>query len=245
MRKVQILATIAFLSTAAAPALAQDDKGSDGGWQFVVQPYFLLPSMNGSSGVGPINASVDVSTKQVLDNLNIGFLGYVEASKGDFAFGIDTNYMNLDATPNAQRVNADVGQLAVQPMLFYRLGPSFELMAGARFNRITVELQSQLPIIGDRKATQKWTDPIVGFRFQSPVAGNFGFGLLANIGGFGIGSDISYQVRPMVNFDISSSISIDAGYQWAYMDYKTGEGLRRFSYDVMTTGPILGVSFRF
>ena len=49
----------------------------------------------------------------------------------------------------------------------------------------------------------------------------------------------------MQTFSVSRAITIDAGYQWASLDYATGEGLRRFAYDVSTTGPILGVTFRF
>lgn len=241
MRHLGKIAIAASLFAAAAPVAAADD----GGWNFVVQPYFLLPAMDGSSGVGPFDARVNVSRKDVIDNLNIGFLGYVEVSKGNFAFGVDTNYMNLDATPDSQRIGADIGQLAVQPMLFYRIGPWFELMGGVRYNRIKVELESTLPAVDGRKATQDWVDPIVGFRFQGPLTSGVGFGLVANIGGFGVGSDLAYQVRPMLNFSVSRAITIDAGYQWAYMDYETGEGLRRFAYDVSTTGPILGVTFRF
>ena len=145
MRTIEILGLAALLS-ATAPALAKDD----GGWNFVIQPYFLVPAMDGSSAVGPINADVDISRKDVLSNLNMGFLGYLEASRGNIAFGVDTNYMNLDATPDARRINADIGQLAVQPMLFYRVGPWFELMAGARYNKIKVKIESTLPIIDGR-----------------------------------------------------------------------------------------------
>jgi hypothetical protein len=229
------------LLSIAAPAVAQDD----GGWNFVLQPYFLAPAMDGSSAVGPINADIDISRKDVLRNLNIGFLGYVEVSKGNFAVGVDTNYMNLDATPNAQRIGADVGQLAVQPMLFYRVGPWFELMAGARYNKIKVEIESPLPVIDGRSRSVDWVDPLVGFRFQGPLTKSLQFSLLANIGGIVAGSDLSYQVRPMLNLGVGSGITIDAGFQWAYMDYETGSGLRRFAYDVSTTGPILGATFRF
>lgn len=240
MRTIEILGLAALLSV-TAPALAEDG----GGWNFVLQPYFLAPAMNGNSGVGPIDANVDISRKDVLSSLNIGFLGYVEASKGNWAFGVDTNYMNLDATPDARRTSADIGQLAVQPMLFYRVGPWFELMGGARYNKIKVEIESTLPILDGRSRTVDWVDPLVGFRFQGPLTNSLQFSLLANIGGIVTGSDLSYQVRPMLNFAVGSGITIDAGFQWAYMDYETGSGLNRFVYDVSTTGPILGATFRF
>lgn len=65
------------------------------------------------------------------------------------------------------------------------------------------------------------------------------------MGGFGVGSDIAVQFRPMVNFGVSPSMTIDVGYQLFYMKYGKGSGRDRFLYDVVTQGPIVGATFRF
>ncbi len=218
----------------AVPATAQDD-----GWRFAFQPYVLVPSMDGKAAVAGIDANVDVGAKDIISNLNIGFLGYLEAAKGNLAFGIDVNYMNLDANPDDARVSANVAQTAVQPMLFYRVSDNLELLGGIRYNSVSLELSSDITAIDGRKKKRGWVD------FNGPSSKSTNFGLLENIGGFGIGSDIAIQVRPMLNFAVGSGMTIDAGFQFVYMDYESGSGLNRFAYDVLTTGPILGVTFRF
>ena len=238
MRALTLLGALALAAT--APASAQES-----GWQFTLQPYLMLPTMNGKAAVAGIDADVNVGARDVFQNLNIGFLGYAEAAKGHFAFGVDFNYMNLDANADDSRVQANVAQTAVQPMLFYRVTEQLELLGGIRYNNIYLKLSSDAPAIDGRDRTKDWVDPILGFRFNSGLDRSVNFGLLANVGGFGVGSDLAIQVRPMLNFRVGSGITIDAGYQFVYMDYESGAGTDRFAYDVLTTGPIVGVTFRF
>lgn len=241
MRIPASTALLALLAaTLAQPALAQTDD-----WSFLVQPYLMLPSMDGKAAVAGFDANVDVGARNIVENLNFGFLGYVEAAKGDLALGVDVNYMNLDANPDDALVSANVSQTAIQPMLFYRVTSYFELMGGIRYNSIKLSLASDIAAIDGRESKKDWVDPIVGFRFNGPISNSTSFGLIANAGGFGIGSAIAIQVRPMLSFKVGKGITIDAGYQFFYMDYETGADRNRFAYDVLTTGPILGLSFRF
>lgn len=224
---------------ATSPALAED-----GGWQFIVQPYLMVPSMDGAAAVKGIDASVDVGGRDIFSKLNIGILGYVEVRNDRVGFALDANYMNLDANDDGAAVSANVAQTAVQPMIFYRVAQWFDLMAGARYNAVTLKLESDRPLFDGVRRRKDWVDPIVGFRFQAPLSGATGFSLLADIGGFGIGSDLALQVKPMLSFG-SGSITFDAGYQLVYMDYESGSGADRFAYDVLAHGPVLGVTFRF
>lgn len=234
-------AAIALAASSAAPVAAQEA----GDWHVTLQPYILIPAMNGDAAVRGIDAEVDVGRKDVIDNLNIGFLGYIEASNGQLSFGVDTNYMNLDANDDDAVVAANVSQTAIQPMIFYRVLPYLELMAGARYNSLKLGLESPIPAIDGVDRKKDWIDPIVGVRFKAPISNTVSAGVLGNVGGFGVGSDISVQIRPMINFSVASNISIDAGYQFIYMDYKSGSGGDRFVYDVTTDGPIIGATFRF
>jgi hypothetical protein len=234
--------SFAAILLAAAPAVASEGAGD---WQFTFQPYLLLPAMQGSAAVRGFDADVRVGRRDIIDNLEAGFLGYVELGNGRIAFGVDTNYMNLDATPERGRLTASVSQTAVQPMVFLTVADGFELLAGVRYNRIRMELESPLPIIGERRQSREWVDPIIGTRITQPIGGSARFGLLANIGGFGAASDIAVQVRPSLSFQVARWMAIDLGYQWVYMDYARGQGRDRFAYDVWTDGPILGATFRF
>lgn len=236
---IAILCCIPVLAAAVA-ARAQDE-----GWQFVVQPYVLLPAMDGSAGVRRFDADVDISRRDVIDNLNAGYLGYVEASKGRWAFAVDVNYMNVDGSPDLPRIQADVSQQAVQPMVFYRLNDSVEFMGGLRYNSIELELSTSLQIANGIRRKRDWVDPILGLRYARPLGERSSISVLSNVGGFGLSSDIAFQLRPMLHYRVGQSTSIDAGYQFFYMDYEDGSDDTRFAYDVWTTGPIIGMTFRF
>jgi hypothetical protein len=235
---ILLVAAAAILPTGAAQA--QDD-----GWHFTLQPYLMVPAMNGNTAIRGFDATVDISPKTVIDQLNIGFMGYLEAAKGDWAFGVDVNYANLDATKDEQRTSANLTQVVVQPMVFYRVNPNLEVMGGARYNSLKIGLASQIPVIDGAERKKDWVDPIVGMRITTPLSNSTTISVQANIGGFGTGSDISVQFRPMVNFKIASHTTLDVGYQFFYQKYENGSGTDRFLYDVLANGPILGVTFKF
>lgn len=240
VKTLHLLTIACAIAAPLSPAWA-----ADAGWSFLVQPYLMLPAMDGSAAVRGFDANVDVGRQDVISNLNIGFLGYAEASNGTVAIGIDVNYVNLDANPDDSRTSANVTQTVVQPMLFYKVADKFELLAGLRYNKVKLGLESDIPAIDGAERSKDWVDPILGFRFAAPIGGNNSFSVLANVGGFGIGSDLAIQVKPMLSFGISTNATIDVGYQIVYMDYESGSGADRFVYDVLTDGPVIGVSFRF
>jgi hypothetical protein len=65
------------------------------------------------------------------------------------------------------------------------------------------------------------------------------------VGGFGVGSTFTWQVFPTLGFSLSKRASLELGYRWLDIDYKTGENTTLFKYDVLTQGPIVGFAFRF
>ena len=225
--------------------LSSAASAGSGDWHFTVQPYLLLPATNGSAAVRGLDADVRVGRRDIIDNLEAGFLGYVELGNDRIAFGVDTNHMELDATPERGRFTASVSQTAVQPMVFWRVADGVELLGGVRYNRIRMDLESPLPIIGQRSQSREWLDPIIGARVRVPLSGATTLGLLANVGGFGAASDLAFQARPTLGIQIGRRTAVELGYQWVYMDYESNSGGNRFAYDVWTDGPLLGLSFRF
>jgi hypothetical protein len=67
----------------------------------------------------------------------------------------------------------------------------------------------------------------------------------ADIGGFGIGSNLTWQLAAYIDFRASKLISILGGYRFLSADYETGSGDELFRYDMNISGPALGVSFVF
>jgi hypothetical protein len=66
----------------------------------------------------------------------------------------------------------------------------------------------------------------------------------SEIGGFGAGSEFTYQIFPSVGFRLADRVSLEFGYRWLDIDYSKGEGNERFAYDMLTQGPVGGFAFR-
>jgi opacity protein-like surface antigen len=97
----------------------------------------------------------------------------------------------------------------------------------------------------EAKDDQTWVDPVAGLRLRTPADRLLQFRMYSEIGGFGAGSDVTWQLFPTLAINFTDSLSLDLGYRWLDVDYSTGEGNELFTYDVLTHGPVVGVGFRF
>ena len=242
LRHLSLLALggFALASTMSAPARAAD-------WQVSATPYLMLPSMNGDAQVGPLQVPVDTSPTDIFSNLNWGIMGLLEAHNGVWGVNLDLTYMNLDATDDRERGSANGHQSAYSATALYRVAPLIDVYAGVRLNSLGVRLEG-FDAIGNRvegSRTRSWVDPLVGVRAVVPISDKFEFGFLADIGGFGMGSDIAAQVWPTIGWRMGRNSKLLAGYRVIHTDYRAGEGASRFVYDITTFGPTLGVNIGF
>jgi hypothetical protein len=68
---------------------------------------------------------------------------------------------------------------------------------------------------------------------------------VADIGGFGAASKFAWQVFPTIGVDVGKKARLGLGYRALGMDYKTGSDNTLFRYDVITSGPVIGMAFNF
>jgi hypothetical protein len=138
-------------------------------------------------------------------------------------------------------------QLVVEPSLSYTVCRGFELLAGARYNNLSGELigPGVLPVPRVASGTQDWWDPIIGANVAYPLGEKFSLNCRGDVGGFGAGSDLTWQAFPYVNWQFNRWGSVQLGYRWVYVDYEDGAGATLFRYDVLTQGPQVGMTVRF
>lgn len=233
------------LSLAAALLPRVLHAGESSPWTLDVSLYGLAAGMSGDVTVKGISADLDVGFDKIWDNLEFGAMGKVRVGYDRWALTTDVIYMGLGASKGG--VSADLDQWVVEPTLSYRFCNEFELLAGVRYNNISGELRgpSVLPQPIVPTGTQDWWDPIVGGNVTLPLGKKLSFNARGDVGGFGAGSDLTWQAFPYLGWQISKSFSLQAGYRWVYTDYETGRGLKRFKYDILTQGPQVGFSFHF
>lgn len=144
-----------------------------------------------------------------------------------------------------------------------RSGPlAFDLLAGARYWYQEADLSLEIARaveIGDleivsgrafaRSGSVDWLDPVVGARLRYAVAPGHELFLRGDIGGFGVGSDFSWQAIGGYGFQFATyhgiAFSGVIGYRALSVDYNQGEGRTRYEFDAVQHGPILGISARF
>jgi hypothetical protein len=236
----------------AAPTVCgQTAGGSNDEWKFKLVPYLVLPWMDGKTAVRGREVDVNVGAGDIFSNLQFGAMGYFEARKGAWGFGVDAMYMALGTTidPNLGRdlpsVDVDFNQGAYQFTGFRVLHENVDLTFGARWNVLSGRLGFKGPQAFTVEDTKQWVDPTVGLQIHQPLGGRFHFGLVADIGGFGAASKFAWQVFPTVGINVGKKARIGFGYRALGMDYETGSGDTLFRYNVITSGPVFGMALNF
>jgi hypothetical protein len=119
-------------------------------------------------------------------------------------------------------------------------------MFGGRVNTLQADLHINGPDQTSADDSKTWFDPIVGLQLKTPDTGKrWHAQVYTEIGGFGVGSTFTWQIFPTFGVNLARWVSLEFGYRWLDMNYKTGEGLTFFKYDVLTHGPVLGFAFKF
>jgi opacity protein-like surface antigen len=246
----------------AAPASAQTEVRSDTDkWQFEITPYLFGAGMNGKTGIGSVTSNVDMSFSDILNNLDSGLMALFEARKGPWSFAAEGVYFKLknEASKSWQGPlgSSATGSLeATMTEQIYGLTAAYrilddrtkvDVLGSARNTQLDTELNlvtsgSLLPD-GSRSISgaESWWDPVIGMRVLQPLAEAWTLAGYADIGGFGIGSDLTYQLLAGVNWQFSRSVSAKAGYRYLYQDYQNGA----FIWEMKSSGFYLGAGFKF
>jgi len=232
-----VLAAWGALSCATASQAAE--------WKHRLTPYLLAGSLEGTVGVAGQEAQVDLSASDLLSNLEFGFMVNYRGETERFSIGFDGFYIGLGATAERPPAEVDVDQYLLEFTGGYRVAPPVEILAGVRYNRLSNIIDFRGPLASQVKATQDWADPIVGARFTVSLSQKWRFLGRADIGGFGVGSDVTWQLGGYIDVRLKPRSSLVFGYRVLAFDYEKGEGLDRFKYDTTVAGPAFGLSLHF
>ena len=143
--------------------------------------------------------------------------------------------------------------------------PSFtalDLYAGARYWYQEMNLDfsaagtidnNGLIVSGNRSIAKSgsvdWVDPLVGFRLRHQYQPGKEIFVRGDIGGFGAGSQFSWNVLAALNYEImkASTYNISAylGYRALSVDYVQGEGLSRYEFNMIQHGPVVGLTVKY
>jgi len=98
-----------------------------------------------------------------------------------------------------------------------------------------------------RASDLEWVDPVVGARMRHVTASGSEFNLEGDVGGFGAGSEFSWQAVATYGFDVNAfgtTMRSVVGYRALYVDYSENTKHGKSGLDWTQHGPVLGAAFR-
>lgn len=248
-----LAATIAMSFPAAANAQSAEQSNDE--WSVGLTGYFWASGMNGKVGAipGVQPVTVDMSFSDIFDHLKFAGMAAAQASHHRLVLLGDVQYVDLGATKNLKIKDADLLEGKMDTSTFIASGlagyrivdkspMTFDLVIGGRVNSVHTKMNLSGPLRsvegGDKKT---WVDPIIGVQAEVPLSHKASLGLYGDVGGFGVSSDVTWQLWGGVQYGFSEHWSASAGWRHYAVDYHKGA----FIYDVSLSGPIVGVRYQF
>jgi len=219
-------------------------------WKQEVALYVAAVGMTGRAGVGGVEADVDLSFSEIMDQLEAAGMIAYRAEKGDWAVFANAIFMGLGATKDLRfggTAEADFDETIFEVDGAWRFAKRWEVYGGARLVDIDASLELR-PVTGttvDADGSRSWVDPLVGLRYRSPLGEHWAFVGRADVGGFGVGSDLAWQALAHFDWRISKHWGAAFGYVLLDIDYDDGEGSDRFLYDIRSEGPLAAATISF
>lgn len=173
--------------------------------------------MKGEAGIGPVSADIDLSFGDILEDLEIGFMGIYRGTRGPWSISVDGIYTGLGANstgPNGlATADVDVDQSAIEVDVGDALSENFSLLVGAQL--------------------------------RVPLPQNWSFNLRGDVGGLDAGSSFAWQGLASLRWQATPRFGLIVAYRQIEMDYEDGSGDGAFVYDLAMSGPALGFAFTF
>jgi hypothetical protein len=130
----------------------------------------------------------------------------------------------------------------LQHLVDQRLGPGQDITLSR-----TVQIELAKAVAFDSAGDLEWVDPFVGFRLRHEMGPSKELSLESDFGGFGVGSDFSWQVVGTYGFDttcLGTPLHAVIGYRALSVDFSENGKFGRNGIDTVLHGPIMGVTFR-
>lgn len=229
----------------------------DDNWEFRLSPYGWFAGLEGDVASIPGLAAmpIDVSASDALEDTEASLMLMFEAKKNGKGFFMDIFYSDvqsedalIEANDRRLVLNSTTKTTMVSGAYLHEVYNKeqsvVDVFAGLRYWNIDSHLSLNwgLGILPPGDHEESWVDPIIGIKGRTSL-GDTKFYVAggASIGGFGVGSDLFYDLNANLGYQWSKSIGTSVGYRMYDLDYEK-DG---FIYDVRQEGWIIGLTWAF
>jgi hypothetical protein len=227
---------------------AQDDQ-----WHLSISPYLYLAGVHGTVGAFGRDVGFKASIGDLLSHFRLGAMGTVDVRHNRFLTGVDLMYMRLGDNqalpfPNvmATTSNLTANVFILTPKVGLRLinlpKIKADFLTGIRYWYFGENLNFTPSRLGlNFSKSQDWVDPLVGGRIITDLTPKIVTTIAGDVGGWGTGSQIEYQVVGALGYKLTPKLILQAGYRYLYFDYLKG-GRAGTVINTALSGIILGVT---
>lgn len=242
MKRIAAPILAAALATATSAA-AQDWTG-----QVTVYGWGAGVSGEFTPFTGAPTLEFDASLGDVLESLDAAFFVTGLARRGDLVLLGDFTYSSSSreglvppGAPASGEVTLTSLTLAAGRRFDAGKGLSVDLLGGLRGWDVGGSVS--VPAAGiDVSPGATFIDPILAARFNAEISPRWSMLAYADVGGFGVGSEFTWQAALTANYQATERLYISAGWRHLYLDYEGGNGTE---FRGSMSGPLLGATWRF
>lgn len=241
-----VLATCVGVLLAVGPAYSQESD-----WKFAGSIYLFAPET--TVGLTTPQGSVEsgLSFSDAVQNLDLAFMGSLEASNGKWSFLADYMLNDLsfgDSTPGPafSGVNTELKTQILNGYAAYRVHDTqtvqVDIAGGFRWFDAETTLTLLPGARPGRTSTlqESWVDPVVGVRARAQLSDRWLGTVFLDYGGFSSDSE-TWQALVTADYELSEKWQLRVGYRYLSVDHKIDGN--DFSFD--QSGPILGATYQF
>ena len=236
-RWLPILSAWALASAPAAQDLevASGDTRGSSSWEFTLEPYAWIAGLDGSASAdGSDSDDLGPDLGEAFGDLEMAApLAFeARAPQGSFALLTDAIYLRL-ATDEGVSTKTEALLFELAGAVPVGRSDVAEWLFGLRWIDVEFDLSDVA------SAEEAWLDPFVGARGEFELGGAWSLRLRGDVGGFGVGSDFSWQGVALAGASLGEAWRIDLGYRALAVDFDGGD----LRYDAVVHGPVLGLAF--
>jgi hypothetical protein len=244
-----------FLGTLCTSALAQGGTAQPAKWKHLWAGYVWVPGMDGTLGIRDTRVDVDTSVSDTLESLKDldgSFSGHYEGNKGSWTLIFDLMFFRLetDTTTALGRFESEPEQWLAEvagAFTIYQkalpqegLSESVQALGGVRYSRLELKVDHS-PTGAQLDLDSDWFDPFLGVRYHRDLSKRWEVGTRFDIGGFGVGSDFTWNLIASAAYRFNPKRSLILG--WRILDQDFEED--NFKWDIQMSGPFLAWQNRF
>jgi hypothetical protein len=226
-------ATAADSTAQTTAAATPEPSGKDNQWHISVSPYLWFPGMYGTVGFPNRNVKVHASAGEVLSHFRFGLAGFVEVRRKWLVLPLDMLWVRLEddhplpLEAGVVSANAKLGEFLLTPKVGIRFVDQerikVDFLTGFRYWHIETNLAFNPSALGlSFSRALNWVDPLVGGRIQLPLSPKILVDLSGDVGGWGTGSLIEYQLVGLLGYKIKPRWTLQAGYRYLRVAYRSG-----------------------